>query len=59
MDDDKCESCRYWRHDGRSKYETGDCHRYPPGPIAADEYRSAFPRTNADGFCGEYKAKDA
>lgn len=65
---ERCERCRFWceftreeqtalrfdlrkfaRRFGGHANEAGFCHRYPP------TYRSSFPITYADDWCGEFR----
>lgn len=47
-----CEGCLFWKNFGNA----GECYRYPPTPSmgCAD---SAWPTTQAQDWCGEWKRK--
>ena len=60
MNGNICAQCMWWR---RGNVSCGACQRYAPTPISAPnaldhEYLAAWPITEADDFCGEFKAAE-
>lgn len=67
--EERCETCRYWNHDGREPQHgdtQGDCRRYPPVIVptfdidTTGEVSSAWcyhPVTDNGDWCGEWQAK--
>ncbi len=50
MDDERCDTCRFWLHD---EANSGECHRYPPR--AGRRGPSRFPVVTGDTWCGEWQ----
>ena len=60
QDEEKCESCKFWREDDLIDCEDGTCHRYPPHTaqtLNETTYFIFWPRTERTGWCGEWKEK--
>jgi hypothetical protein len=53
-DNNKCESCLYWRRKGVTM--SGKCHRHAPRRIPSKDsgYVNDWAMTNQDDFCGEF-----
>lgn len=68
---DTCSTCRFRHPDERPGYEgAGECRRFPPvvgvwtfthpdGGASQPGFEQHFPWMQADGWCGEYRARDA
>jgi hypothetical protein len=54
MEEEKCESCKYFFEMKSIDPGFGVCRRYPPQRILKDSY---FPILSANQWCGEYKQK--
>lgn len=52
-----CVNCRWWEPTDPASAR-GECHRYPPLPHheTPSIRLSAYPATEATGWCGEHKA---
>ena len=72
MNEDTCESCKFWRYFGvqDGEFDIGTCHRYPPlptpkGTLTDDATALAMwgsghwshPTTEHLNWCGEFKAQ--
>lgn len=58
MSDDKCNDCKYWKQNYVKRKPHGECRYNPPVVIVNDTNATVFPRTNADDWCGRFKARD-
>lgn len=59
---EECVNCKFYESDEEESKESGNeggyCLRYPPTlVITSDGVGSGVPPVNAEGWCGEWKAK--
>lgn len=48
-----CKVCKFWK---QINIDGGICRRYPPIKLPEGQiYKSAFPQTSEDLWCGEFK----